>query len=170
MAELKKISFREFDERFMVGVHCQTSFAEAKDAWKSFFESDKLQYLKKLSEFAHCDDIEDNDGIGMMYHFKDESNFELILGDFMKVDTPVPTKLFKKHIPSGTIAYIQIEGKSVADILKKAFPLITEAIKNSGKEIDFEHFYWCEIYTKERYSNPLIRGEKVVIDYIMPVK
>ncbi len=38
------------------------------------------------------------------------------------------------------------------------------------KEINHEYFYWCEIYTKERFSIPLSRGEKVVIDYILPVK
>ncbi len=48
MAKLKKIVYKEFDERLMVGVHYNTSFFEAGNAWKSFFESDKIDYLKKI--------------------------------------------------------------------------------------------------------------------------
>ena len=170
MAELKKIVYKEFEERLMVGVHNNTSFFEAGNAWKSYFESDKIDYLKSLSEFTYCEDIDENDGIGMMFNFQDTSTFELILGDFMRVNTPVPHDLYQKHIPSGTVACIQIEGNNIAEIVDSAFLLITEAIEKTDQEIDFEQFYWCEIYTKERYSLPLSRGEKVVIDYILPVK
>ena len=170
MAELKKIVYKEFEERLMVGVHNNTSFFEAGNAWKSYFESDKIYYLKSLSEFTYCEDIDENDGIGMMFNFQDTNTFELILGDFMRVNTPVPHDLYQKHIPSGTVACIQIEGNNIAEIVDSAFLLITEAIEKTDQEIDFEQFYWCEIYTKERYSLPLSRGEKVVIDYILPVK
>ena len=34
MAELKKIVYKEFEERLMVGVHNNTSFFEAGNAWK----------------------------------------------------------------------------------------------------------------------------------------
>jgi AraC family transcriptional regulator len=170
MAELKKIVYKEFDERLMVGVHYHTSFFEAGNVWKSYFESDKIDYLKKLSEFTSCEDIDENDGIGMMFNFQDTNTFELILGDFMKVNTPVPHELHTKHIPSGTVACIQIEGNNISEIVDSAFLLITEAIEKNDKEIDFDHFYWCEVYTKQRYSIPLSRGEKVVIDYILPVK
>ncbi|MDQ0214506.1 effector-binding domain-containing protein [Oikeobacillus pervagus] len=170
MAELKEIVYKEFDERLMVGVHYHTSFFKAGNAWKSYFESDKAKYLNELSEFVYCEDIDENDGIGMMFNFQDTNTFELILGDFMKVNTPVPYELYKKYIPSGTVACIQIEGNDIAEIMDSAFKLITEAIKKTGREIDFEHFYWCEIYTKERYSIPQNRGEKVVLDYILPVK
>ena len=47
--------------------------------------------------------------------------------------------------------------------------LITEAIEKTGRKIDFDNFYWCEVYTHERFSEPQKRGEKVTVDYLMPV-
>ena len=126
MAELKKIVYKEFEERLMVGVHNNTSFFEAGNAWKSYFESDKIDYLKSLSEFTYCEDIDENDGIGMMFNFQDTNTFELILGDFMRVNTPVPHDLYQKHIPSGTVACIQIEGNNIAEIVDSAFLLISD--------------------------------------------
>ncbi len=32
----------------------------------------------------------------MMFNFQDTNAFELILGDFMRVNTPVPHELYKK--------------------------------------------------------------------------
>ena len=59
---------------------------------------------------------------------------------------------------------------NVPDILESAYFLITEAVEKTGRAIDQGNFYWCEIYTRARYSGPLSRGEKVIIDYIVPVK
>ena len=56
------------------------------------------------------------------------------------------------------------------DIIPSAYLLITEAIEKTGRQIDFEHFYWCDVYTCERYCEPMRRGEKVILDYILPVK
>jgi hypothetical protein len=51
-----------------------------------------------------------------------------------------------------------------------AFLLIIEAIEKNDREIDYDNFYWCEIYTKQGFSQPLSQGERVAIDYIVPVK
>lgn len=170
MAELKKIVYKEFHERLMAGIHYQTSFFEAGKMWQEYFECNEINYLKELSQFTCCEDIDENDGIGMMYNFKDTNNFELILGDFMKVNAPISDELHTKHISGGMVAHIQIEGNNIAEIIDSAFLLITEAIEKNEKEIDYDNFYWCEIYTKQRYSIPLSRGKKVAIDYIVPVK
>ena len=170
LAELKKIVYRDLDERLMVGVHYQTSFEEAGTAWESFSESDEAKRVQELSVFAGCEDMEDHDGIGMMFHFRDNHAFEMVIGDFVKSDTPVPRELYQKRIPKGTVACVQIEGSDIAEIVESAFGLITESIERTGREIDFDQFYWCEIYTKERYSLPISRGEKVTIDYMLPVK
>ncbi|MDU4974317.1 MAG: GyrI-like domain-containing protein, partial [Hungatella hathewayi] len=105
-----------------------------------------------------------------MYDFSDRMNFKIVIGDFVRMQTEIPEGLFVKHIPKGRAAYVQIEGSNVAEILDSAYLLITEAIEKTGGTIDFDNFYWCEIYTHERYSEPFARGEKVVIDYMMPVK
>ncbi len=169
MADMKKIIYKETKERLMVGQGQETSFFEAGNVWKEFFEGEAIEKLGSLSDSTCCEDIDPNAGIGMMYNFKDMNNFEFIIGDFINVNTEIPKGLTVKHVPAGLTAHIQIEGSNVAEILDSAYLLITEGIEKTGKQIDQEHFYWCEVYTNERYCEPLNRGEKVIIDYILPV-
>lgn len=170
MAEMKKILYKEVDERLMVGMHCETNFSEGGKAWQEFFQNDIIEKLNTMSDVKCCADIDANQGIGLMYNFKDTHNFHIIIGDFVQTGTKIPEGLFSKYIPKGLTAQVQIEGRNIPDILNSAYLLITEAIEKTGREIDFDNFYWCEVYTNERYCEPLNRGEKVTVDYIMPVK
>lgn len=170
MAEMKKIIYKEADERLIVGLHRITSFSEAGGVWQDFFKSDTVSKINTLSDFKHCDDIDENDGIGFMYDFEGTDNFNIIIGDFVKIGTEIPDGLFAKNIAKGLTAQVQIEGNNIADILNSAYLLITEAIEKTDRQIDYDNFYWCEVYTHDRYCEPLNRGEKVIIDYIMPVK
>ena len=169
MAEMKRITYHQTQERWMVGAYHDTSFAEAGAAWQAFFSGDVIGKLQTIADETCCDDIDANAGIGMMYNFRDMNHFEFIIGDFMKAGTAVPEGLLAKPVPAGWTAQIQIEGGSVAEILESAYLLITEAIEKTGRLIDLEHFYWCEVYTLERFCEPMNRGEKVIIDYILPV-
>lgn len=170
MAEMKKIVYKQADERLMVGMFREASFQNGGQAWQAFFQGDYLDKLNKLSDVKCCDDLDENDGIGLMYDFSDKLNFKVIIGDFVQVNANIPEGLAEKTIPKGLVAHVQIEGNNIADILDSAYLLITEAIEKTGKTIDFENFYWGEVYTHERFSEPLRRGERVIIDYIMPVK
>ena len=170
MAEMKKITYKETPERLMVGYRYETDFIKAGQVWQRHFKSDAYEKLRALTEFACCDDIDPCDSIGLMYNFKDRDNFTLIIGDFVKMGTELPDGFSSKHIPKGPTAHIQIEGKNIGDIIASAYMLISEAIEKTGKEIDFDNFYWCEVYTLERYCEPLKRGEMVTIDYIMPIR
>ena len=170
MAEMKKIIYKQADERLMVGMFRETSFQNGGQAWQSFFEGNFIEKLNKLSDVKCCDDLDENDGIGLMYDFSDKYNFSIIIGDFVQINAEIPEGLYVKRIPKGLVAYVQIEGNNIADILDSAYLLITEAIEKTGKEIDYQNFYWGDVYTHERYSEPLRRGEKVTIDYIIPVK
>lgn len=170
MAEMKKIIYKEVGERLIVGIYRETSFFEAGNAWQEFFKSNAIEKLDLLSDVKCCEDIDPNAGIGMMYNFKDMNNFEFIIGDFVQVGTEIPDGLFAKYVPGGLTAHIQIEGSNIAEILDSAYLLITEAIEKTGQRIDHNNFYWCEVYTNERYCEPLNRGEKVMIDYILPIK
>lgn len=170
MAEMKKIIYKEVGERLIVGIYRETSFFEAGNAWQEFFKSNAIEKLDLLSDVKSCEDIDPNAGIGMMYNFKDMNNFEFIIGDFVQVGTEIPDGLFAKYVPGGLTAHIQIEGSNIAEILDSAYLLITEAIEKTGQRIDHNNFYWCEVYTNERYCEPLNRGEKVMIDYILPIK
>lgn len=170
MAEMKKIIYKEAEERIMIGMHSETSFMDAGKEWQQFFSGDTIEKLNTLENDKCCDDIDENDGIGFMYNFKDMYNFDIIIGDFVKPDTKIPEGLFAKHINKGITAQVQIEGSNIGEILESAYLLITEAIEKTGREIDFDNFYWCEVYTHKRYSEPMSRGDKVAIDYIMPIK
>jgi AraC family transcriptional regulator len=170
MAEMKKIIYKEADERLMVGMHRETSFAEAGKVWREFFQSGTHEKVNALSEYKCCDDIDSNDGIGLMYDFQGKDNFNLIIGDFIIPGTDIPEGLYARTVQRGLTAHIQIEGADIAEILESAYMLITEAIEKTGREIDYDNFYWCEVYTHERYGEPLSRGERVIIDYILPIK
>lgn len=170
MAEMKKIIYKQADERLMVGMFREASFQNGGQAWQAFFQGDYIDKLNNLSGVKCCDDLDENDGIGLMYDFSDKLNFKVIIGDFVQVNANIPEGLAVKTIPKGFVAHVQIEGNNIADILDSAYLLITEAIEKTGKTIDFENFYWGEVYTHERFSEPLRRGERVIIDYIMPVK
>lgn len=170
MAEMKRIIYKKAEERLMVGMHRETSFSEGGKVWQAFFQCGVIEKLGLLSNAKCCDDIDANDGIGLMHDFIDNQNFQIIIGDFVKIGTEIPEGLSARHIPQGMTAQVQIEGNNVPDIIASAYLLITEAVEKTGEEIDYENFYWCEVYTHKRFSKPLSRGEKVIIDYIMPIK
>ena len=140
MAEMKKIIYLEAQERLMVGVYHDTSFAEAGSAWQDFYSSGANEKLDAMADVKCCDDIDSNAGIGMMYNFKDMNHFEFIIGDFVKVGSAIPDGMYAKQTHGGLTAHIQIEGSNVAQILESAFLLITEAIEKTGKRIDLDHF------------------------------
>jgi AraC family transcriptional regulator len=167
MAEMKKITYKETPERMMAGYHHETNFFEVGEAWRAKSPYEKIREIDE-SQFC-CDDIDPCDSIGFMYNFTGTNNFHFIIGDFVKPDTPLPEDFTVHRVPAGTTAHVQIEGANVGEIIASAYMLITEAIEKTGKKIDFDNFYWCEVYTLERYCEPLKRGEKVTIDYIMPV-
>lgn len=170
MAEMKRIVYKEAEERLMLGMHRETSFSDGGKAWQAFFAGGAIEKLNALADCKCCDDIDANDGMGLMYQFSDMNHFHIIIGDFVQVGTDVPEGLFAKYIPKGLTAHVWIEGRNMADILQSAYLLITEAVEKTGREIDHDLFYWCEVYTQERYSEPLSRGEKVTVDYIVPIK
>ena len=169
MAEIKKIIYKETPERLMVGYNYETSFHAVGEVWQQ--QRSPYEKLRALGGASFCcDDIDPCDSIGLMYDFKDKENFSFIIGDFIKVGTEIPEGLFSKYIPKGTTAHVQIEGQNMMDIISSAYMLMTEAIEKTGREIDYENFYWTEVYTISRFVEPMKRGEKIIVDYIMPVK
>lgn len=125
MAEMKKIIYKEAEERLMVGFYRETSFYDAGKVWQEYFKSGTVEKLKSLPNEAFCcDDIGPCDSIGFMYGFKDKYHFNFVIGDFVKVGTEIPEGFFTKHIPKTRNAHVQIEGSSIADILDSAYLLI----------------------------------------------
>ena len=170
MAEMKKIVYKETPKRLMVGYQYKTSFYTVGEIWQN--EKNPYEKLRTLPESCFCcDDIDPCDGIGLMYNFSGDGNdhFDYIIGNFVKPGTEIPEGFAAKHIPGGVTAHIQVEGNNMADISYSAYLLISEAIEKTDKKIDYDNFYWCEVYTIERFSQPMSRGEKVTVDYILPV-
>lgn len=170
-AELKKIIYKEVPERIMAGMRRETSFTHCGNVWQEFFSSKEYGLVCSLpDDTRQCDDLDSNEGIGCSFDFVDDMNFTVLIGDFVKIGTAIPEGLDTKYIPKGTIAHIQIEGNNLGDIIPSAYLLITEAVEKTDRQIDYDNFYWCDIYTCERYCEPMRRGEKVILDYIVPIK
>lgn len=171
MADLKKIIYKEVDERIMVGMRRETSSFECGEVWEEYFKSKEFKQVCLLpSEVRQCNDIDNNEGIGCSFDYVDETHFTVLIGDFVKVGTIIPEGLATKYIPKGTTAHVQIEGNNLEDIIPSAYLLTTEAVEKTGRQIDYENFYWCDVYTCERYCEPMRRGEKVIMDYIVPIR
>lgn len=55
MAEMKKIIYKQADERLMVGMFRETSFQNVRHVWQVFFEGDFIEKLNKLSDVEQRD-------------------------------------------------------------------------------------------------------------------
>lgn len=170
MADLVRIEYGKQSARKLVGVRRRVSFSEAGAFWKDYFTSGTSEKIDSLNENV-CTDIDDYVALGYMYNFDETGNiFDYIIGKYVSLDTPVPESLISMEIPEGMISKSRIQGE-FNDILNNAYFLITEGIKKNGYAVDYSNFYWCDVYTYERYCEPINRGEKVLIlDYFMPVK
>lgn len=103
MAELKKIIYKEADERIMVRMRRETSFMECGEVWQAYFKSKEFELVCSLpDEVRQCDDIDDNEGIGCSYDFVDDMHFTVLIGDFVKVGTIIPDGLATKYLPKGS--------------------------------------------------------------------
>ncbi len=169
MAELKKIEYVDYRARKIVGMMKMTSFQKAgEECWGAAFKEGVFDKIAELEQWI-CRDIDNYIGLGHMSKFVDNDNFQYIIGKFVEPDAPVPEKMYSENISAGTIAKIWIEADNINDIIDCAYLICSEAIEKTGYKIDHEHFYWCDVYTYERYCTPLEKGQKVVLDYLLPV-
>ncbi|MBE3554733.1 MAG: GyrI-like domain-containing protein, partial [Thermicanus sp.] len=125
----------------------------------------------KIAELEQwiCKDIDDYVGLGHMSKFVDHDHFQYIIGKFVEPEAPVPEKMYAENIPAGTVAKVWIEGDNLNDIIDCAYFICAEAIEKTGYKIDRENFYWCDVYTYDRYCTPLEKGQKIILDYLLPV-
>lgn len=169
MAEMKRIEYAQAGARKVVGQMKVTSFQSAgKDCWGAAFESGLFDRLAELDPWL-CRDIDDYQGLGHMSRFTDNDHFQYVVGKFVQPDAPIPEGLYAEDVPTGTVAKIWIEADTLPEIIESAYLLCTEAIEKTGYRMDHEHFYWCDVYTWERYCAPAEKGQKVTLDYIVPV-
>ncbi|WP_339272642.1 helix-turn-helix domain-containing protein [Paenibacillus sp. FSL K6-1330] len=169
MAELKKIEYVEYGPRKIVGMMKMTSFQKAgEECWGVAFNENLFDRFSEIEKWI-CKDIDDYIGLGHMSSFVGKDNFQYIIGKFVELDAPVPEKMYAENISPGTVAKIWIEADNLNDIIDFGYFICSEAIEKTGYKIDHENFYWCDIYTYDRYCTPLEKGQKVILDYLLPV-
>lgn len=172
MADIVKIEYTEADERMLIGISKKEKCVEeAPELWKIYFEDGYSKRLDELKEFQ-CDDMtEDYIGIGYATDFKDDTSLgeDYVIGRYFKHGTPVPENMAYKNIPKGTIVKAQVKGKNIDDIINNSYILINDMVKKNGYKLDYNNFYWSEVYTFERYCNPVNNGsDKLILDWYMP--
>lgn len=168
MAELVRIEYEFQEEKKMIGLQKRTDFEHAGQMWQEYFSSgysDKIQ----SKECEACDLGLEYISLGYMRDFDDSgSSFEYTIGKYFPLDTFVEEGFHAINIPAGMVAHGKIKGK-LNDILMDAYFLLTQAIQKNGYKVDYDNFYWCDVYTIDGYGTPLEKGEEIVIlDYYMP--
>jgi AraC family transcriptional regulator len=77
--------------------------------------------------------------------------------------------MISRIIPESTIVKAQIRGKTLDDIINHSYVLINDMVQKNGYRIDYQNFYWSEIYTSERYCKPFEDGkDELILDWYMP--
>ncbi|MCT1400977.1 AraC family transcriptional regulator [Paenibacillus sp. p3-SID867] len=169
MADLKRIEYVEYGPRKVVGMMNITSFQKAgEECWGSAFNEGLFNRFTEIENWI-CKDIDNYVGLGHMSKFIGKDSFQYIIGKLVQPDAPIPENMYFQNISAGTVAKVWIEADNLNDIIDSAYLLCSEAIEKTGYRIDHENFYWCDVYTYDRYCNPLEKGEKIILDYLVPV-
>lgn len=172
MADIVKIEYSEIGERMIIGISKKEKCVKtAPELWKLYFEEGCSERLGELEEFQ-CDDMtEDYIGIGHAADFKDDTSLgeDYVIGRYFKLGTPVPENMASRIIPKGTIVKAQVKGKNIDDIINNSYILINDMVQKNGYKLDYNNFYWSEVYTFERYCNSANNGaDKLILDWYMP--
>lgn len=172
MADVVKIEYVEIEERMLIGISRKgKGVAEAPELWKMYFEEGYSERIGCLEEYQ-CDDMdEDYIGIGYATDFKELNRLgeDYVVGRYFRPGTPVPGDMTYRIMPKGTLAKAQVRGKSIEDIISNSYILINDMVQKNGYRLDYNNFYWSEVYTLERYCNPASNGtEELVLDWYMP--
>ncbi len=172
MADIVKIEYSEMDERMLIGISkAEAGVKTAPELWRVYFEGGFSEELGRLEEYQ-CDDMaEDYIGIGYAADFMDDKSLgsEYIIGRYFKYGTHVPENMVGRRIPKGTVVKAQIKGKNIDDIINHSYILINDMVQKNGYKLDYDNFYWSEVYTYERYCNPANNSAKeLVLDWYMP--
>lgn len=171
MADIVKIEYLEMDERMLIGISKSETGMGGHELWGVYFEGGFSEKLGKLEEYQCCDMTEDYIGLGYATDFKDDKSLgnEYIVGRYFKLGTPVPENMISRIIPKGVIVKAQIRGRNLDEIINNSYILINDMVQKNGYKLDYNNFYWSEVYTYERYCRPADNGkEELILDWYMP--
>jgi AraC family transcriptional regulator len=171
MADIVKIEYVEMDERLLIGISKSKTGLGGHELWKEYFEGGYSEKLGELEDYQ-CDDMtEDYIGLGYATDFQDDKSLgnEYIIGRYFRLGTMVPENMISRIIPESTIVKAQIRGKTLDDIINHSYVLINDMVQKNGYQMDYQNFYWSEIYTSERYCKPFEDGkDELILDWYMP--
>ncbi len=171
MADIVKMEYVEMDERLLIGIAKSSTGFGGKELWKEYFEGGFSERLGELEAYQSEDMVEDYIGLGYASDFKDEKSLgeEYIVGRYFKPGTTVPEKMISRVIPKGTVVKAQIKGKNLEDLINHSYILINDMVQKNGYRMDYDNFYWSEVYTYERYCKPFEDGKaELILDWYMP--
>lgn len=171
MADLVKIEYVEMEERKLIGISKSVTGLGGPELWDMYFGGGFSEKLGLLED-CQCEDMtEDYIGLGYATDFRDDKSLgnEYIVGRYFKPETSVPENMISIMIPKGIVANAQIRGKNLDDIINNSYILINDMVQKNGYRIDYNNFYWSEVYTYKRYCNPANSGaEELILDWYMP--
>lgn len=172
MASIVKIDYEEDSEALLIGVSSRRYGVAGRALWDMFFSEGFDKKLFELNALQRAD-MDDYIGVGYMSDFSDENALgnEYIVGRYFSLNTPVPEGMTAKIIRKGTVAKARIKGANFEDILNSAYVLMEDMVKKNGYVLDYENFYWTEVYTCSRFCEPLEQGAREIIcDWYMPCR
>jgi AraC family transcriptional regulator len=169
MADLIRMEYEFQDAKKLIGYQERTDFKHAGGMWQTYFEEGHAQKINSI-EPSPCNLGMDYISLGYMRDF-DEAGmaFEYTIGKYFPPGTESPAGFVGIEIPSGMVAHGKIQG-TLNDVLNDAYFLLTEAIQKNGYRIDYDNFYWSDVYTLEGYCKPMEMGDEIIVlDYYLPV-
>ncbi|MFT4144175.1 MAG: AraC family transcriptional regulator [Mobilitalea sp.] len=173
MADIVKIEYVDMAETLLIGIAKSNTGLANHELWQKYFEEGHSERLGELEQYQSEDMKEDYIGLGYASEFADERSLgnEYVIGRYFKAGTKVPENMIGKVIPGGIVAKAQIRGKNLEDIINSAYILINDMAGKNGYRLDYDNFYWTEVYTNERYCKPAENGEnEIILDWYMPCK
>ncbi len=173
MADIVRIEYVEMAETLLIGISKTNTGLANHELWQKYFDEGHSERLGELEQHQSEDMKEDYIGLGYASEFSDEKSLgnEYVIGRYFKPGTKVPENMVGKVIPRGIVAKAQIKGKNLEDIINSAYILINDMAIKNGYRLDYQNFYWSEVYTYERYCKPAENGEsEIILDWYMPCK
>lgn len=168
-AGIASISFSSFGPYKFVGKQIRVAPMSNQIAhfWGECFQDGTFDTLFGMEEYLP--EAIAHDFAGCQRDFDPTTNtFVYMVGLFLKPGAPVPEGFSEFDIPARTLAVSWIQGEEY-ELYANAHPLTVAAIKSNGYEVDWEHYFLCEVYTKERFETPKNNGERVyILDVYMP--
>ena len=172
MAKLTEIQFKKFDSYKVIGraIHTKLMSNDISMAWGKFFSDGSCDALIELCKGKSNQTPLPSAYTGVMYDFKDDNKITYLIGIIFSHSTVVPDGFDCFEIPECMIAEAQITGEEY-EIYSQGHELVVSAVAEAGYEIDWNHFFQCEVYTDKRFSEPKNSGERLLtLDYYLPVK